>query len=320
MVALTKKAGLSLQEEKLVSQAVYDGIMSKDPDMQKEAADIVDDYTRLRVREEAYVDQVLAPIPITNDDLDRQYDDEKNVKIVDMEPDSAGALAVPLGSTPMTYTIRARRYKVQMSRRQTQRYQKDVSALRTWIMDIRQVFADNSIKDIHFARDRAWQRAVDALNPTAGVVNPMTGVAMYKELSGGINRNSGWDMTKVTRDTPYAIAPKVAVTNHVTIIDFLKFDRVEFGGDIAERVMKNGVAEIEGLYGLNWVVTIKKTLVPNNHVYLYPDPSFLGKHFVLEQPTMHIKREAFMVEFFTYEESGSTIGHIGSSGHVKFVA
>lgn len=320
MSTLVKKAGISQEEEKLISQAVYEGLSSRDPDMQKEAADAIDDYTRLRVREEAYVDQVLPPITITSDDLDRQYDDEKNVKIVDMEPDSCGALAVPLGSTPMTYTIRARRYKVQMSRRQTQRYQKDVSALRTWIMDIRQVFADNSIKDIHYSRDRAWQRAVDALNPVAGQVNAMTGVAMYKKLPGGINRNSGWDMTKVTRDTQYAIAPKVAVTNHVTIIDFLKFDRVEFGGDIAERVMKNGVAEIEGLYGLNWVVTIKKALLPNNHVYLYPDTQFLGKHFVLEQPTMHIKREAYMVEFFTYEESGATIGHTGSSGHVEFVA
>ena len=197
-------------------------------------------------------------------------------------------------------------------------YQKDVSLLRTWKMDIRQIFSDSAVKDVHTERDRCWQSAVDNINPTPGATNPLSQAVMYKQLPGGFSRNNGWDMTKITRDTELSIAPVTAVCNHITLIEWLKLDRTEMGGDMAERVMTNGVAEINGLFNLNWIGTIKKRLLPFGHVYLYPATDFLGKSVYIEQLTMNIKKEGPTVQFYMYDEGGSTIGNIGSFGHLQF--
>jgi len=310
---------LSQEEEKLVSAACYDKIMSGDQSMEKEAIDAVNDFIRWKVREESFLDEILPPLPLANDELDRQYESDGNVKIVDIEPDSPGAISVPLGSSPATYFMRGRRAKVQMDRKETPRYQKDVSSLRTWIMDIRQVISDNIIKDLHTERDKALMSAANrVLGAVPGYVNPLTGAVMYQSMPGGIDRNTSIDMLKITADTPFSIETKTVLTNHITIKDFAKLDRQEFGGDLAESVMKTGVGALEGLLGLDWIVTIKKALIPNRSCWLWPHTDFLGKHYQLEPPTMHIKREAFMLEFFGYEESGMTLIHIGSFGRADF--
>lgn len=307
---------LTREETRLLNQETFEKIASDDPALHKEAAETLNDFTRLRVREESYFDQILPPETITNDQLDRDLT-EGNFRIEEMEPDSPGAISVPLASTPTTMYIRGRKYKVQFDRMKTRRFQKDVSSLRTWRMDIRQVLSDNSIKDLHTERDRKWQAAVDAVLGAAGAVNPMSGTAQHVNIAGGVTREFIAEMLKVTQGTIFSIPTKTILLNNLTFMDYFKFDRLEYGGDLAERVMTSGVSVINGLAGMNWITTIKRTLVPNNAHFLYPDPSFLGKHYQLEEPTMSVKREDFMLEWYTYEESGASIGHLGSFGRAN---
>lgn len=311
-------SALSREEERLISQNIYSGIMSDDMGEIKTAANTLGDYTRLKVYEESYSDAILPPIKIEDADLVPNLTDEKNMFIAEMQTDSVGAATVPYGMSPQTFSMHGRRYPVMLSRRQSQRYQKDVSLLRTWKMDIRQIFSDSAVKDVHTERDRCWQSAVDNVNPTPGATNPLSQAVMYKTLSGGFSRNNGWDMTKITRDTELSIAPVTAVCNHITLIEWLKLDRTEMGGDMAERIMTKGVAEINGLFTLNWIGTIKKRLIPFGHVYLYPATDFLGKSVYIEQLTMNIKKEGPTVQFYMYDEGGSSIGNIGSFGHLHF--
>lgn len=307
---------LTREETRLLNQETFDKLAGDDPAMHKEAAETLNDFTRLRVREESYLDQILPPETITNDQLDRDTS-EGNFRIEEMEPDSPGAISVPLASTPMTLYIRGRKYKIQFDRMKTRRSQKDVSSLRTWRMDIRQVLSDNSIRDLHTERDRKWQLAVNNVLRNAGDVNPMSGVAQHVNIAGGVSREFMKEFLKVTQGTPFSIPTKTVMVNNLTILDYFAFDRLEFGGDLAERVMTSGVSAYTGLAGVNWITSIKRTLIPNNAHFLYPDPAFLGKHYQLEPPTMSVKREDFMLEWYTYEESGAGIGHIGSFGRAN---
>jgi hypothetical protein len=81
------------------------------------------------------------------------------------------------------------------------------------------------------------------------------------------------------------------------------------GGDLSEEVLLNGWSERTFL-GCRWIITIKRDLVPTNTFYLFTEPKFLGKHFLLEDTTMWLKREAFMLEFFSYQTAGLSIGNI----------
>ena len=115
----------------MLNNAVLDKLTSSDPRQVKEAADAINDYTRVKIREDGFWRRILPPVQITNDELDRQVDTDKPVKIIDKEPDSPAAISVPFATLPMNRYIRGPRYRVMFDRIMTPRFTKDVDELRT---------------------------------------------------------------------------------------------------------------------------------------------------------------------------------------------
>ena len=309
---------LSQQETKLINETVFEKLSSRDPLMVKEAVDAVNDFTRTKMRETGFARKVLPPIPISNDELDRQVSTDKPVKVVDKEPDSPAAISVPFATLPMNLYIRGPRYLVMMDRIVTPRFTKDVDELRTWIMDIRQVLSDNAIKDMLAEEDGKFLTAVNTALVGAGVTVPTSGVVQWEQFGGGINRDGLWDMLKTMPNTPSNLEVHTILLNHITIKDVAKFGRTEMGGDLSQDIMRNGWAE-EEFMGARWIITIKKDLVATSTFFHFADPKFLGKHYELEPTTMYIRREAYMLEFFAYETTGLTIGHTSGLSRADFI-
>lgn len=305
------------EDTRLLNETLFEKLSSRDPIMEKEAIDAVNDFTRIKMREDGFFRRIMPPIPISNDELDRQVNTDKPVKVVDKEPDSPAAISIPFATLPMNLYIRGNRYLVMLDRIVTPRFTKDVDELRTWIMDIRQVLSDNAIKDILAEEDGKFITAVDTALVGAGTTLPTSGVAQYEQISGGITRDTLWEAMKVMPNTPFNLEVHTILVNNITIKEVAKFGRDEMGGDLAVDIMKSGFSEQEFM-GVRWIVTIKKDLVETNHMYHFSDPKFIGKHFQLEDTTMYIRREAYMLEFFAYETSGGTIGHTGGLAHVEF--
>ena len=116
--------------------------------MQKEAQDAVTDFVRMRMREEGFLRQILPPVMVTDDDLDKQVDTDKPVIVCEKEPDSPAAISVPFGTLPMNRYIRGIRFRVMFQRIMSPRFVKDVNELRTYDQDIRQILSDNALKDM----------------------------------------------------------------------------------------------------------------------------------------------------------------------------
>lgn len=304
-------------ESQLINQVLFEKLSSDDRGMMKEAIDAVNDFTRIKMREDGFFRRIMPPLPISNDELDRQVSTDKPVKVVDREPDSPAAISIPFATLPMNLYIRGDRYLVMLDRITTPRFTKDVDELRTWIMDIRQVLSDNAIKDILAEEDGKFIRAVDAALVGAGTTLPTSGTVQYQQISGGITRDTLWESMKIMPNTPFNLEVHTALVNNITIKDIAKFGRDEMGGDMSVDIMRDGWSSAKFM-GIDWIVTIKKDLVPTNHVYHFADPKFIGKHYQLEDTTMYIRREAYMLEFFAYETSGGTIGHTGGLSHVEF--
>jgi hypothetical protein len=302
----------SQEDSKLLNETLFEKLSSRDPVMEKEAIDAVNDFTRIKMREDGFFRRIMPPLPITNDELDRQVGTDKPVKVVDKEPDSPAAISIPFATLPMNLYIRGNRYLVMLDRIVTPRFTKDVDELRTWVMDIRQVLSDNAIKDILAEEDSKFLTAVDSALVGAGVTLPTSGTVQYEQIAGGISRDNLWESMKIMPNTPFNLEVHTILVNNITIKEVAKFGRDEMGGDLAVDIMRNGWSEEEFL-GVRWIVTIKKDLVPTNHMY-----HFSGKHYQLEDTTMYIRREAYMLEFFAYETGGGTIGHTGGLAHVEF--
>ena len=254
---------------------------------------------------------------IANDELDRQVDTDKPVKVVDKEPDSPAAISIPFATLPTNVYIRGPRYRVAFDRIVTPRFTKDVDELRTWIMDIRQVLSDNAIKDMLAEEDSKLIGATNLalIGPDTPV--PWSGIPQWVTIHGGITRDSVLDSLKIMPSTDARLETATVLINNVTIKEVMKWGRDEMGGDFSQDVLRNGWSETDFL-DKRWIISIKQDLIPNDTIFMYADPKFIGKMYILEDTTMYIKREAYLLEFFAYETMGGTIGHTGGLARADF--
>lgn len=315
---MSRTLNTTQEESKLLNETLFEKLASNDSALEKQAIDAVNDFTRTKMREDGFYRRILPPLPITNDELDRQVDTDKPVKIVDKEPDSPAAISIPFATLPQNLYIRGNRYKVCFDRIVTPRFTKDADELRTWVMDIRQVLSDNAIKDMLAEEDGKFLVAVNTALVGAGQVVPTSGVVQYEQIAGGITRDTLFDAMKIMPNTPSNLEVHTILINHITIKDVCKFTRNEMGGDMSQDIMRNGWTE-QNFMGKTWIITIKKNLVPTNTMYMFADPKFIGKSYTLEDTTMYIRREAYMLEFFAYETLGGSIGHTSGLARADFV-
>jgi hypothetical protein len=304
-------------EPKVSNRVLLDGFVSDDTGMRKQSSDAVNDYTRIRMREDGFWRRIIPPVMITNDEFDRQVDTDKPVKVVDKEPNSPGAISVPFASLPMNRYIRGPRYRVMFDRIMTPKFTKDVDELRTYDMDIRQILSDNSIKDMLAEEDGKAILTINTMLLGANIVIPETGVAQWVTIAGGITRDTMAEAMKVLPRTPNHLNAVTILINNVSIWDIVKWGRDEMGGDMSQDLLRTGFSERE-LYGVRWLITIKRDLVPDSTIFMFAEPKWIGKFFTLEDTTMYIDRKAFMLEFFAYESLGSAIANIAAIGRVDF--
>lgn len=304
---------------KLINSTVLDQLDSRDSHIVKQAAENINDYLRMKMREDEIFARILPPTPVSNDELDKQVDTDLPVKVLDKEPDSPGAITVPFASLPENRYIYGPRYRVMFDRVLTPRFTADVDKLRTYDMDIRQVLSDNALKDMMAEVDGKFIRTVNQLLLGVGVTIPETGAVQWFSISGGITRENLAEAMKILPRTNKRINVATVLINQVSIWDVVKFNREETGGDMSQRLFEQGFTE-DQLMGKRWIVTIKRDLVPDNTIFLFAEPKFLGKYLILEDTTMYIERKAYFLEFFAYKTAGASIGNVAACARVDYTA
>jgi hypothetical protein len=199
----------------------------------------------------------------------------------------------------------------------TPKFTKDVGELRTYDMDIRQVLSDNAIKDMLAEEDGSFIRAINSILVGIDTVVPETNTVQWRTVWGGITRETVNEALKILPQTPSHLETSTALVNNIFVKDIQKWGRDEVGGDLSEEIVRNGFAE-RVLLGVRWIITIKRDLVGDSTMFLFAEPKFMGKFYVLEDATMYIDRKAYFIEFFAYEELGAAIGNVASCGRADF--
>jgi hypothetical protein len=80
-------------ETQLLNETLFEQLST--PGMEKQAIDAVNDFTRIKMREDGFYRRIMPPLTISNDELDRQVDTDKPVKVIDKEPDNPPAQSIP---------------------------------------------------------------------------------------------------------------------------------------------------------------------------------------------------------------------------------
>lgn len=306
------------------NQNVIEGLTSDTPSIQKEAQNGVNDYLRLRAREDGFARRIQPPISVTPNDLDRQVDTVKPVIVKDIEPDSPGAYSVPFGNVPMNHYMDAPRYRIMFERIMSHRFIADVANLLTYDLDIRQIFNDLMLKDILAEEDRKYIAVADqvagGLNDTSVVTNPRiteVGSLGYVTVGAWSRAALAYAMEGLP-STNRHLNPATALLNNISIWRVVgQLDRLAVGGDLAEDLFVNGFAERE-IMGLQWMITIKTNLVATDDVYYFTAPKFLGDFYTMEDVTVSVKHENYLFEMFAYEMLGATIKNTAAVAKAHF--
>lgn len=293
-----------------------------DSGMSKQAADDSSDYIRYKVREAGFARKILPPTENVPS-FERQLWTDKPVVIYDKESDVDWAVTVGYGGLPSNFYIEPRRFAVTPTLIRSPKVWKDKWTLRTAKYDIKQVFADNTVKDLQAAEDRELLNTVDRLLVGADQVMPESGSIQYKTLSGGFSRvNVVEAVMGIMTDTPFSIPVETCLLHQLTWKEQMKWDRLEAGGDYSERMLTEGWKECT-LFdkSVKWLVTIKKGLVAKNVQYMFGPTKFLGKSVLFTPPTMYIETKVpGTYGFQTLLEIGSVIAHTGAIARTDYAA
>jgi hypothetical protein len=289
----------------------------------KYAQDSTQDMIRRGIREEAFSFNLLPPEKATNDMLVPDLDERLRI-LCELEPDGPGAKWVALQEIPDSHYIVGSKFWIPLARVLTDKMYKDLAELRTYKNDLRKLFTDLSIKEGLAKIDAKFIETInsivfDASGPA--VANNQTGKVQWIRTSEGLNRSSFAEACKMlprgNSSGQYRLRNHVALMNDATAQDWLKLGRDDVGGDLAEDMFKNGLTRTE-ILGMKMLFTIKDDLVPDNHVYFFAAPEFLGKCYYSDDWTTYMKQEAYFIEWFSMWMGGMGIGNVAGAAVCQF--
>lgn len=291
------------ETEKVSAQFINSNFVRKlEQGQVKEATEEGSAFIRTKMRQEAFVREILPPVLLSDDEIDRDENTDQPKKIVEKEPDSV-ATFVPFHGTGPRTLFRGPRYAVFFGKTESQRFRKSKFELMTYQNDIRKILSDNSVKDMADQEDIKFMDTVNSIltaNPTQVVTSSGFNSAAFK---------SGFQ-NLVSRRLPVG---KILMTKE-TYYEALDLPATSVGDDIASKHYVDGIEKEDRLWGLPVISTIKSDVLQaqgaaKHSVYVFAPENYLGNFFLLQDATLFIKQEADMIYFHSYAAPGIGIGN-----------
>lgn len=275
--------------------------------MLKEASDEkTNAYLQTKIMEDAIFDKILPAENLTNDDLDKNLVSTKPFKMIEVEPEATGAVSVQFGTNPNTVILEGQRIPIFFNRIMTDKYTKDIDELRMWDMDIRQIICDQQVKWMAFEIDRRFLYAANnalALHhfyPDCGATNT------WKAYSGGFTRENYVDSMTIMLRTRAHFHPTSVLMNEITANEIFKWGFDEMGGSLSQDMLTGGEIT-RTVMGKQWNITQKHEIIPHGRMYMFAEPKFLGRNYILTPNTMFVENQATKISWFMYETRGGAI-------------
>ena len=264
--------------------------------LEKEAGVAMSAFVRQKLREDGFTRKTLEPTLITAAELDRQVTEEPTV-IVEKEPDSVAANLPFLGRPEPRYFTGVR-YPVTFNKIQSAEFKKSKFELATYRTDIRTVLQENSVKDLQKQEDEGFINSVLAVAQANGNMYSVTGGFSVANLMEGVKY-------MVKKQLPVA----TLLMTQSLYADLLKQPSTQVGSPLASSLLA-GEKNLDNFYGFKIITTNKNDLVPDNRVFVFTAPQYLGQFYLLQDATVFLKTEADMVSFTTYSAPGIGLGNV----------
>lgn len=274
---------------------------------EKEAAAEGSAFVREYVRQESYWRELLPPITLQDDEIDRDENTDEPKKIIEKEPSSVATFVQFTGAGPRTW-FKGPRYAVYFGKTESPHFTKSKYQLMTYQNDIRKILSDNSVRDMADQEDRKTQATVDELI-TLNLAVQETNAAAFNSAA----FKAGFQ-AMVRRRRPIG---KISLCKEL-YYEAIDLPATSVGNDVATRHYDEGIESEEKLWGFPAVTNIKPHIHNPRMAYIYSPQNYLGNSFLLQDATLYIKQEADIITFWTYAAIGTGIGNRLSMQRIKF--
>ncbi len=270
-------------------------------------------FIRQKLRQESFAREIIEPVMLGDDEIDRDENTDQPKKIVEKEPDSV-ATFVPFNGSAQRTWFRGKRFSVFFGKTESQRFSKNKFELMTYQNDIRKILSDNSVKDM---ADQEDQKFTDTWNAIIALA-----LATQRTVAASFNSSAfklGFQAL-VNRKQPIG---KMLMTKSL-YYEALDLPATSVGNDVASRHYDLGIEAEEKLWGIPVVSTIKREIVDDvaggsrRSAYIFAPQNYLGVFFLLQDATLFIKQEADMIEFWSYAAPGIGIGNTLAGQRIDF--
>jgi hypothetical protein len=308
-------------DPKVLTQRFIEALDTKDADeMCKKASAAASEFTRRKLREDAFSPAIIPHEEVTNSDLDRFVNSEHPMMICEMEADQPPAKTVSFNDTGDTTPYFANKYLLVFYTNVTPVWTKNVNLLRTYRADIRELITDNSLRDLSRRKDIKFMSEVDQIcGLVPGAPSPLTDMEQNVLYPGRLDRDN-WVSTKQLLPDR-SLLNGVFLCNHRTFSEFSRWKRNEMGGDFSQTIIREGVGKAfeSAKFGdIDFIVTLKSDIVPHGVIYEFTKPNYLGRAGVLQKPTMYVKKDKDILSFSCREILGVTIANTAGVQKVTY--
>jgi len=264
----------------------------------KEAATEGSAFIREFVRQESFAREILTPVLLQDDEIDRDENTDEPKKIIEKEPKSVATFVQFQGAGPRTW-FKGPRYSVFFGKVESQHFTKSKFQLMTYQNDIRKLLSDNSVKDMADQEDQKFMDTINTLVALNTAEQQVSAAAFSStQFKLGLQKMTG-------RKRPIG----KMLMSKTLYYESLDLTANNVGMAVASRHYDEGVESEEKLWGVPVVTTIKENIVGAKNAYIFAPENYLGNFFLLQDATLYIKQEADLITFWTYAAPGIGIGN-----------
>ena len=303
-----------------VNQAFID--LLADPSMLKEAQERGAEYLKLQIYEDSFMERIFPARPISPAQCDRDVNSPNYRVVIDKEFRDVNATTFTLrGRADYSY-VEADRYAVEFFKIESEEYEITEGELRGMRMPVQNLIRHHVAYHIRKKMDEIFLGLCDnaiadsgqlldlsAVNGAPQIITPSTLVRLFNLIDSSSGRSGGNDDLYLESKT---LLMTRSMYNYINTWIQANVDQGVNNG-IGADFWKDGY-KYDTLFGRRVVLTTKNDLLPENHIYVFTDPEYLGHHFTFNDDRFAIEKNWDSMKWKGWRTFGAAIGNNFSVG------
>ena len=280
----------------------------RDPGLRKEAEERSQAYLKMRVYEDSFMARILPPKPISPSLCDRTLESPTLLrKIIDKEYTDVTATTMDFRGSGDYKFVETEQYAVDFHKIESEEYHITEGELRAKEQPVQSLIKHHTAREIQHTMDSTFINAVEAIIDAAEVAAPGTqkitvdeDIILPNNITKLRNLLDGRDSYPLTAAT---LLMTKAQFNNVDV-----WPQAGVDNGMGQEFWRDGY-KYDQIARLRVVKTIKADLIPNNVVYVFTSPEYLGHHFTFNDDRFQIKTEWDDIAWKAWKTHGASIGN-----------